>query len=57
MAKACVSVVAILTLGLLEGLAIYRSMDGMFFFPVVVAIAGIAGYNLEKLKTAIKGGS
>jgi len=55
MAKACVSVVAIVTLGFLEGLAIYRQMDGAMFFPVVVAIAGIAGYNIKDVVNTIKG--
>lgn len=55
MAKACVSVVAIVTLGFLEGLAIYRQMDGAMFFPIVVAIAGIAGYNLSTVVNSIKG--
>jgi len=55
MAKACVSVVAIVALAFLESLAIYRQMDGAMFFPVVVAIAGIAGYNLKEVVTSIKG--
>lgn len=41
-----VAVSGILALAVLEGVALITGLDGALFMPVVVAIAGIAGYAL-----------
>ena len=55
MVRCIISVVAIICLAELESLAIYKGLDGWFFFPVVIAIAGIAGYNMETVIKILKG--
>ena len=55
MTKCVVSVVAIVCLAGLEVMAIDNHIDGWFFFPVVVAISGIAGYSMETVIKLLKG--
>jgi len=44
-----VLVVAIIGITLLEGLAIYKDLDGKFFALTLAAISGIAGFSLSEL--------
>ncbi len=55
MARCIVSIIAIISLAALEGLAIEHNLDGWFFFPIVVAISGIAGYSMETVIKLLKG--
>lgn len=41
--------IAIVALGGLEGLAIYRELDGAMFAPVVAAIAALAGVKFRDI--------
>lgn len=52
-----ISLVAILALAGLEGLALYRDIDGAFFMPVVTAIALIAGVKLNDIIGTLRGGN
>lgn len=45
-----IAVVAIVTLGGMEIVALQRGIDGALFGIVVAAIAGIAGYTVHGLK-------
>lgn len=40
-------IVAILTLGCLESVAMLTGSDGMFLLPIVAIIAGLAGYAVS----------
>lgn len=46
---------AIVSLAGLEAMAIYRGIDGAFFYPVVVAIAAIAGVSVKEVINALTG--
>jgi len=48
--------VAIVCIAGLEGLAIWRGIDGIYFVPAVAAIAGLGGYKAKDLIAKIKGG-
>jgi hypothetical protein len=49
-----VKIVAICGLVILEASAILTHTDGVYFMPVVAAVAGIAGFHLGKNETGIK---
>jgi hypothetical protein len=48
-----VKIVAIIVLGVLEGIALALSIDGAFFLPVAAIIGGLAGYTSAQAKVHI----
>ena len=44
-----VATTAIVAIFILEGLAIWKGVDGVMFSAALIAIAGIAGFELRKL--------
>lgn len=48
-----VCITAIIALTILEGIALWKGIDGQLFALTLAAIAGIAGFNL---KSALQGG-
>ena len=52
-----IKVVAIVSLSILESVAMVTGHDGILFLPVAGLIGGIAGYGIRDLKAATtKGG-
>jgi len=47
--RALTPIAAILTIGVLEGIALSRDMDGALFGLAVAAISGLGGYELKTL--------
>jgi hypothetical protein len=48
------SIIAIIAILILEGLAIYKGMDGTLLAGVIAIVAGLAGYESHKAITEIK---
>ena len=44
-----VIITAIVTIGALEGLALYRGIDGQFFALVIAAIAALGGVKIGEM--------
>ncbi|KKL71318.1 hypothetical protein LCGC14_2096120 [marine sediment metagenome] len=49
-------IAAIVCIAILEGIALFRGIDGAAFVPVVVALAGLGGYQLKVLRNKRNGG-
>jgi len=47
--KTIIKIVAIVSLGILESVAMLTNNDGALFLPVAAMIGGIAGYELRGL--------
>ena len=43
-----VSIIAIIAVTFLEGMAIYKGIDGTYFVPSIVLISGLGGYHIGK---------
>lgn len=53
--KNILAAMAIAGITLLEGVAIYKGIDGKFFLPSVAVISGLGGYSIRDIiKTRIK---
>jgi len=48
--QAIVTAVAILVIGALTGCALYTGHDGEILYFSVTAIAGLAGYQIQRMK-------
>ena len=44
-----IKITAIGSIALLEGLALYKGIDGVLFSMVIAVIAGLAGYQLRNI--------
>ena len=40
---------AIFGLVILEGIALYKGLDGVMFSSIIIAISGLGGYHINKL--------
>lgn len=49
-------IVAMVLIALLEGIALWRGVDGAVFGFVIAALAGLGGYEIKVLKDKAKGG-
>jgi len=54
MINAIVSIVAILTIGLIEWQALVHGIDGTILSLSIAAVAGIAGFNVQKILGYLK---
>lgn len=45
-----ITIVAILVLGALEGIALMNGIDGVLFTGIAAIISGLAGYNVHKAR-------
>ena len=43
------TVTAILALAFLEGLALYKGLDGLMFSSILIAISGLGGYHVNNI--------
>lgn len=49
-------IVAIVAIVILEGIALWKGVNGATFGIVIAAIAGLGGYELKILRDKVKGG-
>jgi hypothetical protein len=49
-----ITIIAIIAILILEGLAVFRGMDGTLLAGVIAIVAGLAGYESHKAITEIK---
>ncbi|MCD6436459.1 MAG: hypothetical protein J7L15_08805 [Clostridiales bacterium] len=43
-----ITALAIVSITVLEGVALYTGLDGAMFMPVVAIISGLAGYKIKE---------
>lgn len=48
--------VAMALIAALEGIALWRGVDGAVFGFVIAALAGLGGYEIKVLRNKVKGG-
>lgn len=51
-----VSIVAIVTIGGLEAIALMKGLDGILYATSLTFIGGIAGFNLRSIRKKLGGG-
>jgi len=51
-----VVIIAIVAVAMLEGIALFKGIDGAFFGPAVAAISGLAGYKIKESRDKKIGG-
>ena len=44
------SIFAICGLVILESIALYKGMDGLMFSSIIIAVSGLGGYHIHKLR-------
>ncbi len=49
-------IAAMFFIAILEGIALWRGVDGAVFGIVIAALAGLGGYQIKVLKDKVKGG-
>ncbi len=49
-------VVAMVLIAALEGIALWRGVDGAVFGIVIAALAGLGGYEIKTIRDKVKGG-
>lgn len=45
-----VSITGIIAITILEGIALFKSVDGSLLVPIISIIAGLTGYEIKRLK-------
>lgn len=50
MMPSIVTITGIIAITILEGIALFKSVDGSLLVPIISIIAGLTGYEIKKLK-------